>query len=281
MKVGVTGGKGRLGSALVDRGCQAIKGNIASERAMTGTCPDFDVIINTAAWTDVDGAETEDEDEREKVIQANTKGPGVLRCSFGGLLIHVSTSYVFDGKDGPYDEDATPDPLNFYGISKLGGEAAACIRQPTLIVRTTDLYAQGPKSDFVRRTRDALALGQQVALPVNLMGSPTYIPHLAEALLWLASEFGQAMWDELAPNPILNIVGDGNMSRYAWGRKVAEAFDYDTALIVPSDERWGKAARPLRGGLLVDKARKLGVPIFTPDEGLAALRKADGSDAQP
>jgi dTDP-4-dehydrorhamnose reductase len=281
MKIGVTGPKSRVAVELMGRGCQPIFGDIADERAMEVACASFDAIINCAAWTDVDGAESDDEATREKVIRSNTKGPGILRCSFGGFLVHLSTSYVFDGQDGPYDEEATPNPLNFYGISKLGGEAAAGVRQPTLVVRVMDLYGvQKAKPDFVRRTLDSLHLGLQVPLPTNLMGSPTYVPHLADALLWLVKDW-PVKWNGLAPNPILNIVGDGNLSRYAWGRKVAEAFGYNKALIVPSDEKWGKASRPLRGGLLVDKARRLGVPIHTPDEGLAALRKADGSDAQP
>lgn len=279
MKMGVTGASGRVGSVLVERGCTAIIGDVADERAMASQCADLDVIFNCAAWTDVDAAETKDDADRERVIRSNTKGPGVLRCAFGGFLIHLSTSYVFDGKDGPYDEDGVPNPVNFYGMSKLGGEAAASVRQPTLVVRTLELYGDGPKEDFVRRTRDALYLGRQVELPTHLYGSPTYVPHLVEALLWLAQDW-PVKWNTLAPKPILNIVGDGNMSRYAWGRKVADAFGFDKALVVPSDKEWGTVARPLRGGLVVDKARHLGVPIYSPDDGLAALRKADGNGEQ-
>lgn len=184
MKIGVTGPKSRVAVELMGRGCLPVFGDIADERAMEVACASFDAIINCAAWTDVDGAESDDEATREKVIRSNTKGPGILRCSFGGFLVHLSTSYVFDGQDGPYDEEATPNPLNFYGISKLGGEASAGVRQPTLVVRVMDLYGvQKAKPDFVRRTLDSLHLGLQVPLPTNLMGSPTYVPHLADALL--------------------------------------------------------------------------------------------------
>lgn len=274
MRIGVTGIRGRVGSVLVGRGLLPITGDIGDEEVMARQCRDMDVIINCAAFTNVDAAETKDDIEREKVIYVNTKGPGILRCAFDGLLIHLSTAYVFDGKDGPYAEDAVPDPINFYGMTKLGGEAAAAMRQPTIVVRTLDLYGSGPKSDFVRRTRDALYLGQPVALPTGLYGSPTYVPHLCQALVWLAQGWSGTVVD----NWVLNVVGDGNMSRYAWGRKVAETFGFDKTLVVPSDKEWGVAARPLRGGLLVDKARRLGVPIYSPDEGLAALLKADGGD---
>jgi dTDP-4-dehydrorhamnose reductase len=224
------------------------------------------MIINCAAYTAVDQAEEDFDD----AIRVNTRGPGTLRTEFDGFFIHISTGYVFDGKSGPYDEEATPNPINNYGWSKLGGEAAALARQPSLIIRTLDIFGAEIKTDFVRQIRDMLELAQPYQLPTNLYGSPTYAPHLAEGVLAAVSK---------AETGVLNITGDMVVSRYTWGRMIAEAFGFDPELIEPTDEIKGKAPRPLRGGLLVEKAKNLGLPIFSPEDGLKLLaEKGDDKD---
>jgi dTDP-4-dehydrorhamnose reductase len=218
------------------------------------------VIINCAAWTNVDGAE--EEENEEAVMRSNLRGAGVLRQEFDGFLIHLSTGFVFDGKAGPYSEEDVPAPLSVYAWSKLGGEVAARMKEPTLVIRTLDLYGPNTPTDFVRQIRDMLELQTPYELPTTLFGSPTYIPHLVEGVLG-AESLGLA--------GILNVVGDTTMSRHKWGQMIAESFGYDPELIVPSDEIKGSAPRPLRGGLLVDKAKSLGVPIFSPQDGLNDL----------
>lgn len=272
MRIGITGPRGRLGLALVQAGCEAIPADITlAPGPLTEALPvGLDAIINAAGFTDVDGCE--DRENREKAILANTRGPGNLRRAFSGLLVHISTGYVFDGKEGPYHEDAVPSPLNFYGMTKLGGEAAALLRQPTLVVRTLDLYGPGPKPDFVRRTRDQLELGMPVEIPTNQFVTPTYIPHLVEALLWLCEAFCGKL--EVSPRH-LHVAGDATISRFAWCQTIAEAFGANPALVTATDKAWGSATRPLRGGLLTDRAKVMGAPIYGPQEGLRALREAD------
>ena len=109
---------------------------------------------------------------------------------------------------------------------------------------------------------DVLEFGQPYELPTNLYGSPTYIPHLAEGVLAAVSK---------AETGVLNVVGDMVVSRYKWGRMIAEAFGYDPELIEPTDKIKGIAPRPLRGGLLVEKAKSLGIPIYSPEDGLREL----------
>jgi dTDP-4-dehydrorhamnose reductase len=239
--------------------------------------PSVTAIINAAAYTDVDGAE--DPDNRDKAVLVNTRGPGNLRLAFAGWLIHLSTGYVFSGYNGPYGEDEVPSPLNFYGMTKLGGEAAAAIRTPTLVVRTLDLYGPGTKTDFVRRVRDRLELGLQVEAPTNQYVTPTYTPHLAEALLWLAGKASLLDVANQPLDPILNVCGDATMSRFTWCQTIAKFFGFDPALVVADDKPWGIAVRPLRGGLLVDRARNLGVPIYSPQEGLASLQESGRAEA--
>jgi dTDP-4-dehydrorhamnose reductase len=272
MRIGVTGPRGRLGAALVAAGCEAIAADITLPPAQLGEAIPIglDAIVNAAAYSDVDGAEGRE--NRERAVLVNTRGPGNVRRAFGGLLLHISTGYVF-GNEGPYQEDAVPSPLNFYGMTKLGGEAAALVRQPTLIVRTLDLYGPGERSDFVRRTRDQLELGMPVEMPANQFVTPTYIPHLVEALLWLAEAFSGRL--DLSLHH-LHVAGDATISRFAWCQAIAEAFGADPALVRPTDKPWGTAMRPLRGGLLVDRAKAMNVPIYGPQEGLKALREAEG-----
>jgi dTDP-4-dehydrorhamnose reductase len=273
MKVAVTGSEGRLGSALVELGCEPLRCDITKpkkiEKAFEQIQPG--VVINCAAWTDVDGAE--DKENYDDVMAVNLRGPANLRLAFDGLLIQISTGYVFNGADGPNKEDDLPGPLNIYGWSKFGGEAAARVRESTIVVRTLDLFGvASDRIDFVRSIRDILELGAEKELPDNLYGVPTYIPHISEALLEVAARWTALEAYKTMPK-ILHIAGDLTLSRFEWGRMIAETFGYDPELILPTSEIKGIAQRPTRGGLNVDQAKKLMIPIYSPQDGLAALKK--------
>lgn len=262
MTIVITGAKGRLGSWFVRMGYAPMECDIADRDAVKEQIEYLQprTIINCVAWTDVDGAE--DEDNRDAVLRSNLRGPGILRQTFDGFLIQISTSFIFDGKNGPYKEDDVANPVGFYGWSKFGGEAAVLTKHPTLIVRTDNLYGPQGSTDFVRSIRDVLELDLPYPLPTTLFGSPTYIPHLVEGVL-SAESMGLA--------GVLNIVGDTVVSRHEWGRMIAKAFGHDPDLIEPTDEVKGIAPRPLRGGLLVEKAKSHGVPIYSPQDGLSDL----------
>lgn len=270
MNIAVTGYKGRLGSWLVDQhDCAPLDVDITDklekiEEYLYSLDPYPDAIINCAAWTDVDGAE--DPENYDKVMAINMRGPGILRRAYEVLLVHISTGFIFDGKTGPSHEDDEARPLSVYGWSKWGGELASKMRNNTLVVRTLDLFGpQTPKnkSDFVRDVRDMLELGAEITLPANLDGTPTYIPHLAEALIDAISRKGIGT---------LHLAGDVTLSRFEWGRKIAEHFGHDPDLIQPTSEIKGVAPRPLRGGLRVDRAIDGEYPIYSPFDGLTALQ---------
>lgn len=270
MKIAVTGAKGRLGSWLVRSGAHPLDCDITSVKSVHDAFEFFepDVIINCAAFSGVDACE--DEEHSERAMKVNMWGPGNLRRSFEGYFVQISTGFVFDGEDGPYDEEVMPRPINWYGWTKFGGESAAMLRGPTLVVRVLDLFGPGPKTDFVREIRDVLELGQPYDLPSTLYGSPTYIPHLAEALL-------KAI--ETGITGILNIAGDQVLSRYEWGKCIAEHFGYDPDLIRSSKSIKGSAMRPLRGGLKIDLAREKMLPIYSPIEGLAQIAEGEDDEA--
>ena len=271
MQIAVTGPNGRLGSALVKKGCIPLDFNICDEKACEKELGRIkpDALINCAAWTDVDGAE--DKDNLAEVLNTNLRGPGILRTNHSGLLIQISTGFVFGEGDGPFAEDDEPLPISWYGWSKWGGEKAAQIRMPTLVVRTLDLFGPETPIDFVRQVRDIVEFNIEMELPDTLFGTPTYIPHLAEALLI-------AVERELTGT--IHIAGDLTLSRYDWGRMIAEYFEADPDLIKPTKKIKGKAPRPLRGGLKVDKAVNMGLPIYSPLDGLRGISEWENARGQ-
>lgn len=145
-----------------------------------------DVVINCAAWTDVDGCET----DPERARKANARGPEVLASScreVDALLITISTDYVFDGdKDGFYTQEDQPNPISVYGRSKLEGEERAQhAHERTIVVRSGYIFGPGGKnflSTFLQRVR----AGDRLKAISDMVGTPTYAPDLAQRLYQLA-----------------------------------------------------------------------------------------------
>ena len=120
-RIGVTGANGNLGTELVRIGCVPLECDITDPDQIQDAIDrvEPDVIINAAAKTNVDACETK-EGENE-AIAVNFKGIGLLREIYDGQIIHISTSYVFNGKRGPYKERGKFDPLQVYGFTKMAG----------------------------------------------------------------------------------------------------------------------------------------------------------------
>lgn len=178
------------------------------EHLATWITPEFPVVINCAAWTDVDKAES----EPDAAHRLNAEAPGELatRCSAAGsLLVHYSTDYIFDGRlAAPYSVHANPDPINVYGKSKLQGEAfVRQIAKKHLIIRTSWLYAAWGRN-FVR-TIAKLAKDRPALKVVNDQhGRPTSAVHLAATSLklieknrtgtWHVTDGGECTWFDFA-----------------------------------------------------------------------------------
>lgn len=187
MTVIVTGGRGQLGRALVSRGALGPSVDITDANAVA-TMLDADgirCVINAAAYTAVDRAET----ERARAYAVNRDGAGILAsaCAARGIrLLHVSTDYVFDGTSRtPYREDDPIAPLGVYGESKAEGEQAVRAEGGT-VVRTSWLFGHGGPS-FVHTMVRLATDRPELRVVDDQRGCPTFAGDLADALLRLAT----------------------------------------------------------------------------------------------
>lgn len=263
MRIGVTGAAGQLGRELIRRGCVAIDADVTDGNALRQALAEVEphVIVHCAAITDVDGCEW----TPEEAARVNTGGTYNVALCFNGPIVYISTDYVFAGVLGPYNEFALPNPINIYGWSKHGGELVLQARRDLddLIVRTTVLYSYD-STNFVTKVLTKLQAGNKVQLPERMWGSPTYVPHLVEAIL-AAIRRGES--------GVLNLAGMNVISRYQFGQWIADEWGLDKDLIVPGLIT-GRASRPMRAGLKVKWAMQLGLPIYSTQQGLAEMRHA-------
>jgi dTDP-4-dehydrorhamnose reductase len=244
----ITGAGGMLGQDVVDAADQAGLTPIAlahaeldiadwaeAREAIDATEPD--VVINCAAWTDVDGAEA-----NEAVARAvNGAGAGnVARAANarGAHTIHISSDYVFDGaKRSPYVESDAPAPLSAYGRSKLAGEEAVAREAPGrhTIVRSSWLFGvRGPcfPATILQLARDR----DELAVVDDQRGSPTYTRHLAAALVALAGQ---------PPSGLIHLAGAGACTWFEFAGAIIESARLATA-VTPSTtaEQRRPAPRP-------------------------------------
>jgi dTDP-4-dehydrorhamnose reductase len=219
------------------------------------------VVVNCAAWTDVDGCEMDP--ERADLANARAVGHLAGACAeVGAHLVQVSTDFVFDGAPGPdgtlapYGEDHPTNPLNVYGASKLAGEVAA--GAGATVVRTTWLQsADGP--GMVGRILADLEADGKVGGAVELLGDrracPTFIVDLVPALLRLADERVAG---------VVHVVNEGVASWAEVGRMVATEVGADPDRIVSIAEADlgppRPARRPAYSALDVAALRRLGHP---------------------
>lgn len=273
MIIGVTGGEGRLGRALVERGCVPVNCDVTDRDSITTAVTEFSklsedsdsCIIHCAAVTEVDRCETDLSDQCYKV---NHVGTANLRDLFSGRIIYISTDYIFSGLSGPYSEKSTPDPLGNYGDSKYLGETLMRTDLGDKIVRTTILYGSKYHPDFVTAILEKLYLGKPFYVTTALQGNPTNVHHLAEALVYLCN---MNCLNNL-PDTI-NIAGRDVLSRYEFALMIAGVFEMDKKLIMPTNSVPGRTFRPKKAGLKLRLAEKFGIPLYSAVEGLKDMLK--------
>lgn len=227
-----------------------------------------DVIINTAAMTQVDDCET----QREACWKANvTSVEHLVRCchSLHIHLIHVSTDFIFDGTHGPLDENAIPGPVNYYGESKLAAERV--IQNSTIswaILRTVLVFGitqDMSRSNIVLWVKKSLEQNKTIQVVNDQWRTPTLAEDLAMGCYLAARKKARGIY---------NISGKDFLSPYDIAIRTAEFFSLDKSLIKETDSSKfvQPAKRPPKTGFIIDKARKdLGYEPRSFEEGLAIL----------
>ncbi|MCC7137717.1 MAG: dTDP-4-dehydrorhamnose reductase [Planctomycetes bacterium] len=225
----ITGGSGMLGRALVREWTgRAILFPVGPtqfdlrDAAAVGDAArrlSPQVIVHTAAYTNVDGAET-DAEACTAVNDRGTAHVAVAAAASGARLVYVSTDYVFDGSKGaPYTEDDATHPLNVYGRTKLAGEAHARGVPGHLVVRTQGLFGREGKS-FVRSILQAAIAGRAISVVDDVTTGVTYADDLAKAIRLLVesgatgtyhvANEGGVVWADFA-RAILDEAGRGDV----------------------------------------------------------------------
>lgn len=232
-----------------------------------------EAVIHTAAFTAVDACET----QRELSWRVNVDGTAHVAeaCSrFGARMVHISTEYVFDGLDGPYREQDTPNPLSYYGRTKLESEREVQRRcGDWAIARTTVLFGHAPnvRPGFIAWLVDKLEHREQVRIVDDQVGSPTLADNLAQMVVALLDSGRQ---------DIYNTVGDCIIDRHAFSVLAANLFGLNPALIrrIKTHELNQPAPRPLRAGLVMERFKMdfPAVPVLTAEQSLVELRRQMG-----
>jgi len=229
LRVAITGAAGQLGRELVRS--LSVGGNdvlalarpgfdLTDEHALAGlTAWRPNLVINSAAWTDVDGcARNPDRAMRLNGVAAGDVARAAAEA--GALVVQISTNEVFDGTLGrPYVEEDDPNPINPYGASKLAGERLAAASNPRhLIVRTAWLFGAG-RTNFVTKIRGAAdrlhAADQPLRVVDDEWGNPTPTRWLADTIAWL----GVRALAEGAPVGTLHVAGTPAVTRLDWARE--------------------------------------------------------------
>lgn len=231
----ITGAAGMLGQdlqrALEGRDVTALRRqdlDITDADAVAKAVEGYDVVLNAAAYTAVDDAET-DEDAAYAI---NATGPANLAkacAAAGAKLVHYSTDYVFQGDaDEPYDEDTPRNPLNAYGRTKAAGEEQALAAHPegTYILRTAWLYGAGGPN-FAKTMVKLAGSHPQLTVVDDQRGQPTYTRDLAAQTV--------AMLDAGAPAGIYHATNSGECTWFDFAREIFRLSGNDPERVAPTD----------------------------------------------
>jgi len=270
IKIFLTGAYGQIGWELnrslssygVVYACDKDTLDLLDEDAVRKTVREFspNAIINTAAYTAVDKAETDHDLCRE----LNAHIPEILAQEaekLGAWMVHYSTDYVFNGRnDRPWTEDDAPDPVNFYGLTKLEGDRAVAGNAPKhLIFRTSWVYASRG-SNFLLTMLRLLVEKKELRVVNDQIGAPTWARYIAQATV-MALRFALEA-DNPALSGVYNLVCSGAVSWYDFAcaiKKYAggnEHSDEVNLIPIPSAEYPTPAERPRWSVLLTEKIRE-------------------------
>ncbi len=271
LKLLITGAIGLYGSKLarlaIDRGIEVYSCDV-QEMPVCGNFVKFDVsnkelvteafrrvkpdvVVHAATLTDVDKCEL----NRELAWKVNVEGTRNIvdgAKSAGSFLIYISTDYVFNGEKGLYTELDKPDPINYYGLTKLEAEKIVKVLEEFFIARPSVIYGSTPaagKVNFALWLIETLRKQEHVKIVTDQWNTPTLNTNLAEMTLEAA---------ERRLTGTFHMCGATRVSRYEFAQLIAETFDLDKSLIdtaVSSQFNW-PAKRPTDSSLDTSKAQQ-------------------------
>jgi len=225
-----------------------------------------DTIINTAAMTNVDACESDKENCYKLNVETVKSLIGI--CEQNNIqLIHLSTDFIFDGENGPYTEDDLPNPLSYYGQTKL--EAEQLLKESScrwVILRTIIVYGivnDMSRSNIILWAKGALEKGSPISVVDDQWRMPTLAEDLAECCLLAAKKNARG---------VFNASGKDMLSILELVKKVAEYWKLDQSLIkaISADSLNQTAKRPKRTGFILNKAKnELGYNPRSFEEGIA------------
>lgn len=294
MKILITGSNGLLGQKLVklilDRGEDELIATARGANRLPYAQDDYrfdvmditnreqvrevvarhrpEVVIHTAAMTNVDQCEL----EKEACWDQNVNAVKYLieACADNNtFLLHLSTDFIFDGENGPYDEEAVPNPVSYYGESKLAAEKL--LENSTIdyaIARTVLVYGIAhdmSRSNIILWVKKSLEEGKEIKVVDDQLRSPTLAEDLAMGCYLIAKKKASG---------IFNICGKDLLNPYEMAVKTAQFFNLDMRTMQRADASSFSqtAKRPPKTGLLIEKARTvLGYEPHSFDEGIAIV----------
>jgi len=268
-KILVTGSSGLLGSKIIEQARRlyeviptyrtrttfpnSVKMDITQESDVRQVFSHLKptIVIHTAAETNVDKCEV----SKEHAWSVNAKGTeniADMSRMVSAKIIYVSTDYVFDGEKGLYTEEDDPNPINYYGLTKLEGEkyiVDTC--EDYVIVRTSVLYGWHPsKSNFVKWVITSLEDNRRINVVNDHYNSPTLADNLAETVLEIIEKDLKGLY---------HTAGSERIDRFEFAVEVARNFFLDSSLIQPAkmdDLKVWVAKRPRDSSLCIDKIQK-------------------------
>lgn len=286
LRIFITGGSGLLGSKIAEIALEkgynvysgfnshkpefgkAVKFDLTDANSIIRAINDVkpDVIIHTAALTDVDRCEV-DKDLAYKINVEGTKIIAEMARKLNSFLIYISSDYVFNGSKGLYKEDDETNPVNYYGYTKLLGEKYC---QDFCIARTCVIYGAKPASgkvNFALWLINKLEKGESVRIITDQYITPTLNTNLAKMLLEIA---------ERRLKGVFHLAGATRVSRFEFAKEIARVFGLDENLITPSkmnEINW-IAKRPRDSSLDTSKATKyLNEKPYTLNRALRILKE--------
>lgn len=225
-------------------------------------------VIHTAAMTNVDQCEV----DKKRAWDINVEGTKYIAefCQkYDSQMIYISTDFVFDGKKGNYRETDEPNPISYYGLTKLEGENVLSEFDIEYgIARTSVIYGNHPyRFNFVSWVINELGKGKRINVVKDQYNSPTFANNLADVLLKMHENERYGLY---------HASGSERINRYDFAVKIADVFELDASLINPitSDKFLQKAKRPWDSSLNVTKIqRELGVKMLNIREGLIRMKE--------